>query len=830
MKRILLFVLLISAYANAQVVNIPDAVFKAKLVNSSPTTTVASNGTSFLAVDANQDGEIQQSEALNVTILYLSSSGISSLEGIQAFANLEAISCDNNQISALDVSGLTHLYYLDARENNISSISLTGCQTLHHLSVGYNLLTTIDLFGLTNLEEVGVEGNQLTNSFDMSGFPNLETFNCSSNQIPSINVSGCAALTDLMVFVNQLTSINASGCSSLHQIIASDNQLTTLNLTGCNTLTHLTAYNNSFQELHVADLPALSALSLTNCMMSSFSAINCPALTLLNLSQNQLTSLTLSDCGALNALYLQANQLSTLDLTEQHNLTSLSFIGNPLVTLFIKNGSDESLYWDDLPYLEYVCADESQLANLQSHINSMPNALINSYCSFVPGGFYNTIAGTIRLDADNNGCSAADNGLPIKVFINDGTNQGAVLAGTTGSYAVPVQALDYILTPFVENASYFNISPASSTIAFPYNYYHTETRDFCITANGVHPDAEIVIVPIIPARPGFDAIYDIIVRNTGNQVLSGSVNFSFDDAVLDLNFSSLVPDVQNTGSLSWNYAGMLPFGTMVIRVRLNVNSPLETPPVNIGDELDFAATVTAVSGVETIVDHLVGFKQFVVGSFDPNDKTCLEGNVVSPETIGDYLHYVINFENTGNYPAENIVVKDMIDIDKFDIESLQMLTMSHPAEVRITGSKMELIFENIDLEPKEHGNVVFKIKTKPTLLAGNTVTNKADIFFDYNAQITTNTASTTFQNLGIGENTSDASISIYPNPSKELVHVTSDSEIKTISVFDIQGRLTASHIIGEMNAALDIDNYAPGMYVLKIITAKGSKIQKLIKE
>jgi hypothetical protein len=49
-------------------------------------------------------------------------------------------------------------------------------------------------------------------------------------------------------------------------------------------------------------------------------------------------------------------------------------------------------------------------------------------------------------------------------------------------------------------------------------------------------------------------------------------------------------------------------------------------------------------------------------------------------------------------------------------------------------------------------------------------------------------------------------------------------------VFDIQGRLTASHIIGDANAVLDIQGYAPGMYILKVTTAKGNKIQKLIKE
>jgi uncharacterized repeat protein (TIGR01451 family) len=62
--------------------------------------------------------------------------------------------------------------------------------------------------------------------------------------------------------------------------------------------------------------------------------------------------------------------------------------------------------------------------------------------------------------------------------------------------------------------------------------------------------------------------------------------------------------------------------------------------------------------------------QTVVGSFDPNDKTCLEGEIVSPELIGKNVHYLIRFENTGTANAENIVVTDYIDTTVFDINTL----------------------------------------------------------------------------------------------------------------------------------------------------------------
>ena len=104
---------------------------------------------------------------------------------------------------------------------------------------------------------------------------------------------------------------------------------------------------------------------------------------------------------------------------------------------------------------------------------------------------------------------------------------------------------------------------------------------------------------------------------------------------------------------------------MCIRDRyltLNLNAPTEIPPVNINDELVFTSTINPISGDETASDNVFNLNQIVVGSYDPNDKTCLEGTTISPTKIGDYLHYLIRFQNSGTAPATNIVVKDMIAV------------------------------------------------------------------------------------------------------------------------------------------------------------------------
>ena len=90
------------------------------------------------------------------------------------------------------------------------------------------------------------------------------------------------------------------------------------------------------------------------------------------------------------------------------------------------------------------------------------------------------------------------------------------------------------------------------------------------------------MIPILGARPGFDAKYELKYRNTGNQVMSGAVSIAYDDAVLDFVHSSTTPDSQATGNLSWNYTNLLPFETRTIAVILNANSPMETPAAQCG--------------------------------------------------------------------------------------------------------------------------------------------------------------------------------------------------------------------------------------------------------
>ena len=208
----------------------------------------------------------------------------------------------------------------------------------------------------------------------------------------------------------------------------------------------------------------------------------------------------------------------------------------------------------------------------------------------------------------------------------------------------------------------------------------------------MHPDLEVTIVPINVARPGFDAQYKIVYKNKGNQMHSGNVTLNYDDTRTDLVASSPVVNNTSINSLTWNYINLMPFENRSIELTLNLNSPIEIPAVNNGDILNFSTSITPVIGDELPNDNQFNFSHLVVGSYDPNDITCLEGDSIPTSQIGNFLHYAINFENLGTYFAENVVVRTEIDTTKYDISTLQVMNTSHPSSTRITGNIVEVVF------------------------------------------------------------------------------------------------------------------------------------------
>lgn len=305
---------------------------------------------------------------------------------------------------------------------------------------------------------------------------------------------------------------------------------------------------------------------------------------------------------------------------------------------------------------------------------------------------------------------------------------------------------------------------------------------------------------------------------------------------MDYVIANPVINDQITEKLTWDYTNLRPFESREITIALNLNSPMEIPAVNNGDRLSFNALITPVTGDEKPVDNSSALRQTIVGSLDPNDKTCLEGDIITPSLIGEYVHYLIRFENKGTYPAQNIVVKDMIDLSKFDISTLITTSSSHSFVTKISGNnKVEFIFENVNLpfdDANNDGYIAFKIKTKPTLVVGDSFANEANIYFDYNFPVLTNKAISKFATtLGTEDFEFSNYFSVYPIPAHEVLNIakTKEIEIQSISVYDILGQLVIALPNIKDASKIDVSNLRTGNYFLKIKSDKGNSSLKFIK-
>lgn len=340
MKKILFF-LLFTIVAKAQIVSIPNANFKAKLLATSTTAHIAYNASSVrIKIDTNNDGQIQVSEAQQVYILSVSYSNISDLTGIQSFSNLRQLSINGNQLTSLNVSGMVNLSSLYCANNLISSFNFTNLPAISFLDCGYNQLTALNFSGMT--------------------LNNLGYLYCNNNAITNLNVSNLSALQVLVCSNNSISSLNVSNLTNLQNLTCSSNSLSTLNTSGLVNLSQFYCQHNQLTSLNFAELQSLY--------------VNC--------SYNNLTAIDLS---------VRPNLYIELDCSYNTNLLTINSKDN---VVFDETqapppappGLHSEINFQGTPNLQSICGDSEELVYLQNKKNisgyTNPNCQISATCPF----------------------------------------------------------------------------------------------------------------------------------------------------------------------------------------------------------------------------------------------------------------------------------------------------------------------------------------------------------------------------------------------------------------------------------------------------------------
>jgi uncharacterized repeat protein (TIGR01451 family) len=436
-----------------------------------------------------------------------------------------------------------------------------------------------------------------------------------------------------------------------------------------------------------------------------------------------------------------------------------------------------------------------------------------------------TISGYIYLDANNNGIKdAGENVLPYQ-----SVSIGGYYAYTDqyGYYVINMPAGTYTLTctpysPYAGatvNPASINLTATTVGATYPNNNFGL------YIPQGVN--LAVTISQYSTVAPGFPAYYYVDVCNVGT-VTTGGVASLYYDSELQFSYSSPAQSSHNTSShtLTWNVPALAPGDCQGYYVKFTLPAT-----VALGTHIFNLATVTSTINPDiNLTNNKDTIHQIVQGSWDPNNKLA-NGSYTHPETSTKFilpntdLEYTINFQNTGTAPAVNVIVKDALLAD-LDANSFKLLRTSHDCQVIRDGSNLNFKFSNIMLpdsfhnEKESHGFVRFSVKPKTAAL-GTVINNTAQIFFDFNDAVVTNTTENIIAvSTGINDDYSVSEIVVAPNPFSSYTTISVKgvaAESIEMTTFDVTGRLVSSQIYSNPdNMRFERNGLNQGVYIYQL--------------
>lgn len=242
-----------------------------------------------------------------VETLSIVGKNLSSFDGIEYFTGLTSLNCSDNRLTALDVGNLHNLETLNCSGNQISS---------ENLKLPSAYLKTLDC------------SNNRLERLDETVLPaTLTELDCSDNPLTVLNVNFLnKTLTKLECAATQLSSLSVASLTNLTYLDCSFNRFTALDVTALKKLKELYCHSNRLTSLKVTGLTSLQVLSCYDNQLSvlDMSGIG-TALTKLACAKNRLASLDVSKLTGLTYLDCEKNKLKELDITTLTKLVASSF-------------------------------------------------------------------------------------------------------------------------------------------------------------------------------------------------------------------------------------------------------------------------------------------------------------------------------------------------------------------------------------------------------------------------------------------------------------------------------------------------------------------------
>ncbi len=364
---------------------IPDATFEAAL---------ESQGYD----DISGDGQVPTFLIESLTILNISSKGITDLTGIEDFTALEELKANQNNLTAINLTNNTALKVLWLRQgnNDFSSIDVSKNIALEDFRIQYSgtsidisnnialtqfmctdcSLTTLDTSANTNLTSLDLEGSDIT-SLDLSSNINLTGLEIDNTSLIELDLSSNTALKYVYAEnIPTLTGLNIQNGANTNIITfetigtpvpcikVDDVSYSTTNWTDIDPITN---FNQSgyclYTQIPDANFEAeLNALGyddiandgkvptalievVTSLDISSKNILDLmgiegfSSLVTLNCDSNSLTSIDISNNVLLETLKVLDNQITSINTSFNSNLKAIDVGNNPIFSLDFSNNN-----------------------------------------------------------------------------------------------------------------------------------------------------------------------------------------------------------------------------------------------------------------------------------------------------------------------------------------------------------------------------------------------------------------------------------------------------------------------------------------------------------
>ncbi|MBK8497855.1 MAG: SprB repeat-containing protein [Flavobacteriales bacterium] len=429
------------------------------------------------------------------------------------------------------------------------------------------------------------------------------------------------------------------------------------------------------------------------------------------------------------------------------------------------------------------------------------------------------VSGTLFIDHDQD-CTqdANDPGIPYRVLT---INPGPVNAITdaTGHYTRNLFSGNYDIA--ATGTDLLQLCPVASPVPFAIPGGGSVVVDIADSST-IDLDLEVIAYHL-PARPGFTNPAHGWVRNlSGQQSGAVTVTVTFDPVFTMVNtYPTATSVVGNV--ITWDLPALNSFEQVGVWAYLSL-----PPDVGlIGTPFTNTITCSNTLGDAVPANNTTSDDDFITGSFDPNDKAVRtssgQNNSQFLLEADEWLDYTIRFQNTGTDTAFTVVLVDTLDAD-LDIATLELRFASHFFIPEFTADRvLRFTFPNILLpdsnvnEALSHGFLAYRIRPNTTAMPGTLLSNFADIFFDFNPPVRTNTTEVTVETITSIAYAQGSSLRAYPNPTDGRTMLRFEDRVpglRSIRVWAVDGSLLRHFNVSgnEVLVPLDLGALAPGIY------------------